>query len=65
MSLIGEKGKIHYFLVKVLLHLCSIIHYIAEEVISVVMVSLSTLQVLKAHVNDCFKINSNHMNKVP
>ena len=46
------------FLSKVLIRLCMIMHYIVEETFCrYCLQALSTEEILKRHIKDCFKIN--------
>ena len=52
---------------QILAHSCMIIHYIVEEFIFVVTVYklLARKEILKCHINDCFKINGKQRIKMP
>ena len=45
------------FLSKISMHSCTIIHCIVKEKMFVVIVFIFSLQTLKRHIKDCFKIN--------
>ena len=50
------------FLSKMLIHSCRIEHYTVKENTFVVIIC-RILEILKSHVNDCFKINDKQMIK--
>ena len=45
------------FLSKISMHSCTIIHCIVKEKMFAVMVFMFSLQTLKIHIKECFKIN--------
>ena len=53
------------FLSKILINSCIIIHGIRKTILVQFLPAFSTVEILKSHVNGCFKNNHKQMIKMP